>query len=217
MRKILFNPQPTIELLQAVLAGRKTQTCRLPSKRPYKVDEVLAIAEPFYLVKTDKSGYIKDDALANYCYNIQGSYSDAGYKFGFLASQTQELTDLGIDVKSLIQEGELFSGNRQGFPSALARNFIRITSVSTKKPCDFTVDEALAEGIWSKNFGEVQYVFYHPPKKGGFCVYYDYRETLRYLFERVFGEKEGAKIFESTSVVYTFVLCDKDGKDLVKT
>jgi hypothetical protein len=204
MRRILFNPE--LGLLQAVIDGKKTQTCRNQTTRPFKVGEVLAVAEPF-VCDGEGTYWLKSD----------------------VKTDEDGLTYLTIgDLKCY---GDFKPQNRQGFPAALARHFIKIQSVSVQKPCDFTEAQFITEGIDVLKLPQSPNILSNAIKIAtirykNYVYYKDWcddpstyenpADSFKSLLQALNGKKKGAELFESELTVYTFTLCDRDGKEVVK-
>lgn len=189
MKKILFNDK--FCLTQAVLDGTKTMTRRLLKEGaplgnweetekhlPYKVGEVVAIAQSYKEIYTEK---IADFAKRNYHLPRE----DAAEKFRKLHD-----TCAGWHNKMFVK-------------AELMPHHIRITDVKVERLQSISDDDVMREGIY--RFGKSVYAF-ERKEEGYLSIFPTAREAFASLIDKISGK--GTWESNPWVVAYNFELVD---------
>lgn len=192
MKKIMFND--THNLTQAVLTGEKTMTRRLLKDNvplgnweetakhlPYKVGEVVAIAQSYKSIANDRDE----------------------------AETVLDLYKIGDNYLTMDEMGAGWN-NKMFVKAGLLPHHIRITDVKVERLQDISDEDILREGVryypasdkrWSNDSG----YGYHIPKNGLHLFDTPYKAFAN-LFERISGK--GTWESNPLVVAYSFKLLD---------
>lgn len=101
--------------------------------------------------------------------------------------------------------------NNLSMPAAAARAFVKITSVKCERLLDISDEDCIAEGIEKEGAYYKDYLT--KGKRKFICV--DHKNGARHSFFSLFKFANKVKEVKNIWVwVYSYVLCDKDGKEL---
>lgn len=189
MKKIMFND--THNLTQAVLTGEKTMTRRLLTDNvplgnweetakhlPYKVGEVVAIAQSYKSIANDRDE----------------------------AETVLDLYKIGDNYLTMDEMGAGWN-NKMFVKAGLLPHHIRITDVKVERLQDISDEDILREGVWQfYDNKKVFHIYKNTRETTSTICFLSAREAFEYLIDKVSGK--GTWDSNPLVVVYSFKLLD---------